>query len=205
MMPLIYRDWIVIKKTKAMYIGLLYLLFLIPNSGNSFMINYSTNFLFIFVAYLFFSYLTAYDYKYNGLAFSAAFPVSKKEIVESRYAFIGLAFLSYLGILVLFKTIMNALQGNGSTIDYRQIGFYIIIFSIFFSVIIPLYYKLGYQKIRWVMFIGMFMAAIFSSLFAEANLVFDAPTFLMIACIVGSSLYWYSSRVSCKIIKMKDL
>ena len=205
MMALLYRDWIVIKKTRAMYIGLLYLLFLIPNSGNSFMINYSTNFLFIFVAYLFFSYLTAYDYKYNGLAFSAAFPVSKEEIVSARYTFIGLTFLAYLCVLVLLKVIFNIFQQNDSLIDFRQLGFYIIIFSIFFSIIIPLYYKLGYQKIRWAMFFGMFTAAIISSLFAEANLMFNAPVFFIISCIAGGLLYWYSSRMSCRIIKTKDL
>lgn len=205
MIPLIYRDWMVIKKTRAMFIGLLYLLFLIPNTGNSFMISYSTNFLFIFVAYLFFSYLTAYDYKYNGLAFSAAFPVSKEEIVKARYAFIGLAFLAYLWILVLLKAILNRVQQNETLIDFRQLGFYIIIFSVFFSIIIPLYYKLGYQKIRWAMFFGMFTAAIISSLFAETNLLFNATVFFIIACIAGALLYWYSIRISCRIIKTKDL
>ncbi len=205
MRQLIYRDWILIKKSKSIYYALLYLLFLIPNQGNSFVMNYSTNFLFIFVVYLFFSYLTAYDYKYEGLTFTGALPVSKRDIVVSRYVFIGLSFLVFMGTIVGLKAIINLIQKEEIFLDVTQIGFYVLMFSLFFSIITPLYYKLGYQKIRWAMFIGMFVTAVTSSLLAEIEIVSNGIYFLLLALLVGSGIYWFSARVSSNILLTKDL
>ena len=205
MRSLLYRDWILIRKTRAIFFSLFYLFFLIPEKNNSFMLNYSTNFIFVLITYLFFSYLTAYDYKYNGLAFTSAFPVSKKDIVVSRYVFIAMAFTVYLAIIIAIKAIISYIQGSGLVMDFRQTSIYILVFSIFFSIIIPLYYKLGYQKIRWIMFAAMFAAAVLSGILQQSGFAFDSLLFFIASLITGSILYCFSMEISCRILVQKDL
>ena len=205
MKGLLYRDWALIKKTKTIYFGLFYLFFLIPDQNNSFLMNYSSNFLFIFIAYMFFSYLTAYDYKYNGLAFTSAFPVSKKDIVFSRYVFIVVAFVVYLVFLIIVKTFICLLQGMGLAMDFQQTGFFILIFSVFFSIIIPLYYKLGYQNMRWIMFIAMFLSSIISGILQNSSLNLNNLLFLVTTVIISGIIYRLSAGISCKLLIQQDL
>ena len=160
MASLLYKDWSIIKKTKALYFALLYFLFILPSFQNTdfYGKTFSANFFFIFVIYLPFSYLTAYDYKYNSNTFIPAFPVTKKDIVAGRYVFVGLTFAACLILLSAARIVVLAINGqelnimNG--IDYGQTGILISIFSLYFGIVLPLYYKFGYQKLRWLLMVA---------------------------------------------------
>lgn len=205
MISLLYRDWTLVKKTRAAFFGLFYLFLIVQNKADSLMVNYSTSFAFIFISYLFFSYLTAYDYKYNGLTFTAAFPVSKKAMVVSRYVFMAAIFTVFMIALIIIRAGVFYFRGMEYNLDLLQTGIYILIFSLFYSIIIPLYYKLGYQKIRWVMFIAMFAAAILSGILQQSGLALDTPVFLVASLIVGAIMYVISIEVSCMVLERTDL
>lgn len=211
MLNLLYKDWSIIKKTRALYFGLLYFFFVIPSSQNGSFISgkYLSNFFFIFVIYLLFTYLASYDYKYNGLTFMSAFPVSKKDIVKSRYTFVGLAFIFCLVLLIAVKTVIQISQGHDASfsdiITFEQAGMLFSSFALFFSIILPVYFKYGYQKIRWFMFIAMIISAIIPSIISETGADLNYPFFAG-AAIIGSYIcYMISYNLSIHFLESQDL
>jgi hypothetical protein len=158
---------------------------------------------------MFFSNLTAYDYKYNGLSFTAAFPVSKKDIVTARYIFVGLIFLCCTTLLLIIRAVNLVIQGQELTvlnsINYEQTGILFINFSLFFGTVIPLYFKLGYQKVRWFMFIAVFIVAVVSSVIMEKLPNLNQPVFVVIAAIAGFIIYLFSLNLSVRFLENNRL
>lgn len=202
MLALLYKDWSIIKKTRALYFSLLYFFIIIPamQKGSFIPGSYSTDFFFIFVVYLLFSYLTAYEYKYNGHLFVPAFPVSRKKIVEARYAFTVITFLICLAVLLLVKAAVMVIGKQQPTlagmINYEQAGVLFLIFGSFFGVILPVYYKLGYQKTRWFMFIAMIIAVVIPSIITETVSGLNSPVFLLVSIIAATLFLTVSLNIS---------
>lgn len=202
MQALLYKDWSILKKTRALYFSLFYFFIIIPTIQKGAFIpdNYSTDFFFIFVVYLLFSYLTAYDYKYNGHMFVPAFPVSQKKIVEARYAFTAITFLVCLAVLLLVKAAVLVIGIQKPTfqglINYEQTGVLFLIFGLFFGVILPVYYKLGYQKTRWFMFIAMIIAVVIPSILTAAVSGLNSPIFTLASMIATVLILMVSLKVS---------
>ena len=174
MASLLYKDWSIIKKTKALYFALLYFLFILPSFQNTdfYGKTFSANFFFIFVIYLPFSYLTAYDYKYNSNTFIPAFPVTKKDIVAGRYVFVGLTFAACLILLSAARIVVLAINGqelnimNG--IDYGQTGILISIFSLYlglYSVIL----QVRLPKLRWLLMVAAIISGAASSALSKSG------------------------------------
>lgn len=202
MQALLYKDWSILKKTRALYFSLFYFFIIIPTiqKGAFLPENYSTDFFFIFVVYLLFSYLTAYDYKYNGHMFVPAFPVSKKKIVEARYAFTTITFLICLAVLLLVKAAVLLIGKQQSelrdVVNYEQTGVLFLIFGLFFGVILPVYYRVGYQKTRWFMFIAMIIAVVIPSIITSAVSGLNSPVFTLVSMMAAVLILMVSLKVS---------
>ncbi|HEX2946219.1 MAG TPA: ABC-2 transporter permease [Clostridia bacterium] len=211
MLALLYKDWSIIKKTRALYFSLFYFFIIIPAMQNGSFLprNYSTDFFFIFVVYLLFSYLAAYDYKYNGHVFIPAFPVTKKKIVEARYIFASITFLSCLVILQIIKAAILLIGKQQLTlhgmINYEQTGVLFLIFGLFFGVILPVYYKLGYQKTRWFMFIAMIIAIVIPSIITSAGSSLDSPIFLLLSVLAVLLFFSVSIKISVKFVNSVNM
>lgn len=207
MASLLYKDWSIVKKTKALYFALLYFLLILPSFQNTNFYGkaFSANFFFIFIIYLLFSYLTAYDYKYNSDTFIPAFPVRKKDIVAARYVFVGLTFAACLILLSVARIAFLAIMGQELTImnslDYAQTGILISIFSLYFGIVIPLYYKYGYQKVRWLMMIATVISGAVSSTLSEMGLFLNQPMFMFLAAIIGAVIYFISFTISVNVFE----
>jgi ABC-2 type transport system permease protein len=211
MQALLYKDWSILKKTRALYFSLFYFFIIIPTMQKGSIIpdNYSTDFFFIFVVYLLFSYLTAYDYKYNGHMFVPAFPVSKKKIVEARYAFTIITFLICLAVLLLVKAAVLIIGKQQPSfqglINYEQTGVLFLIFGLFFGVILPVYYKLGYQKTRWLMFIAMIIAVVIPSIITAAVSGLNSPVFTLASMIAAALILMVSLKVSVNFTNSRNM
>ncbi|NLM52113.1 MAG: ABC-2 transporter permease [Firmicutes bacterium] len=211
MFSLLYRDFKILKKTWTFYFGLLYFLFLLPvtQKGSFFTQTYLQYFLFIYFSYLIFAYLTAYDYKYNALTFIPALPITKKDIVAARYLLAGITFLLCLVLQHIAKAII-LLKDNQAIIfnqlvNYAHIGMIFIAFSLFFSIIIPLYYKLDYQATRWVMYIAMLLTVAVTGMLTGIIPNPNQPWFLLTALGTGLFLLLFSFRFSVRILENKNL
>jgi ABC-2 type transport system permease protein len=210
MTSLLYKDWSIIKKTKALYFALLYFFFILPSFQNTdfFGKTFSANFFFIFVIYLLFSYLTAYDYKYNSNTFMPAFPVTKKDIVAGRYVFVGLTFAACLILLSVARIVVLAIKGQELNImngmDYGQTGILISVFSLYFGIVLPLYYKFGYQKVRWLMMVATIISGAASSALSEIGPDLNQPLFMFFAAIIGAVIYYFSFTISVNIFKNEN-
>ncbi len=202
MQALLYKDWSIIKNTRALYFSLFYFFIIIPTmmKGSLISENYSTDFFFIFVVYLLFSYLAAYDYKYNEHIFIPAFPVSRKKIVEARYAFTAITFLICLAILLLVKAAVPAIGKQQPAlqdiINYEQTGVLFLIFGLFFGVTLPVYYKLGYQKTRWFMFIAIIIAIVIPNIITEVVSGLNSPVFTLASMVAAILILMASLKIS---------
>ncbi|QQE78979.1 ABC-2 transporter permease [Alicyclobacillus sp. SO9] len=211
MYSLLYKDWSIIKKSRAIFFGFFYFLFMIPAANKDGILsnNNVQNFFFLFIIYLFFSYITAYDYKYNGLTLMSAFPVTKRKLVEARYLFLGLVFVAALSLLTAIKLISVLTKHYPlvftNIFDYKGVSILFLIFSMFFGIVIPLYYKLGYQKVRWVMFIAVIVSSLISGLLTAEMSFFSRPVIAFIVFIAGAIVYWSSMQLSVYFLEQRNL
>ena len=156
-------------------------------------------FLLHFVIYLPFSYLTAYDYKYNSNTLYQLFQL-QKDIVAGRYVFVGLTFAACLILLSAAKIVVLAINGqelnimNG--IDYGQTVILISIFSLYFGIVLPLYYKFGYQKVRWLMMVATIISGAASSALSEIGPDLNKPLFIFSQQSSASDILFFIYHIS---------
>lgn len=207
MTSLLYKDWSIIKKTRALYFSVLYFSLIMPSFQNMdfFGKSFLANFYYIFIIYLLFSYLTAYDYKYNSDNFIPAFPVTKKQIVAARYVFVALTFAACLVLQSVVRIVILVLKGQDINImnimDYGQAAILILVFSLYFGIVLPLYYKLGYQKLRLLMIGAAVISGTVSSVLSEVGLDMNRPLVMLFAVIISAVIYYFSFTISVNIYK----
>lgn len=143
MINLLKKDFIVsIKgegKSSLKYILLFIAAYFFMNSASYFLMP-------IFVSYLMLGNTFYNDYKDNNINFINSVPTKKEDIVYSKYI---LALILIISTIVVFGLINTGL----SRYYYREtvlndIYFALNIFLIIVSVVLPLYFKFGYHKVR---------------------------------------------------------
>ncbi|MBN1903637.1 MAG: ABC-2 transporter permease [Deltaproteobacteria bacterium] len=98
--------------------------------------------------------------KYRTEAFFASLPVSRREIVLSRYGAVIVIFLIYAVVTYLLD-ISNVIHADKSKAMSIPVGYYISVFfslAILSSVTLPLYFKLGYTKAKGIEIFFIFLA-----------------------------------------------
>ena len=88
-----------------------------------------------------------------------------------------------------------------NVIDYSQTGILISIISLFFGIVLPLCYKFGYQRVRWIMIVAMIIAGAASSALSEIGPALNQPLFMFFAVIIGAVIYYFSFIISVNIYK----
>lgn len=205
MKALIYRDIMLIAKSKVVYISFFLILLLLPQDlGISVLNKVSSSMVLLFLIYIFYSYITAYDYKYDGLKFSSTMPVSRREIVISRYLFLCITFIIYGALYAIIKGSIHYINGHEILTILSDLGRYFLLFSIFFSIVIPLYYKFGYMNMRWAMFCGMIVVGIGSGLLSIITSIINPPFLFFISLITGTIMLLLSSNLSCVFFSRKE-
>lgn len=145
MINLIKKDFIVSIKAEGKSNIKYILLFLF---GYFFMNSLSYYAMPVFISYLVLANTFYYDYKNNNMNFINSMPTKKEDIVYSKYI---LALIIIISNTIVFSIVNNLL----SKIYYREavlndVYYAISLFLIIASVVIPLYFKFGYHKIRIV-------------------------------------------------------
>lgn len=170
-------------------------------------------FLVLFVIiFLLSSSISMVDETYKkGCAYLCTTPYTRRQIVISKYVFTYIVFIAYVGIYFLESMFLKKY-----TVDLTAklvIGSLLFI-SIFRGVLIPLEYKFGYEKAKYIIMISI-MAVPFVSSYVIGNFDFsfmDLSWFyknenlfgiLCIGCIV--ILNFVSIILSCKIFENKDM
>lgn len=151
--------------------------------------------------------VSALEFKYKGAAYLTLTPYTRTNIVIAKYIFVFLLFLlcifSYGIADVMFKEVPS--------LKVTDIIITLFIQITFWSIYLPLEYKLGYNNIKnyfALLFIGMpwVITIVFKYMNAETFKIIESFTHLMIYLfIVLIAIVLISIRVSIKIYNNKNL
>ncbi|WP_159883546.1 ABC-2 transporter permease [Paenibacillus puerhi] len=166
----------------------------------------------LYVIFLLFSTVSTMEYKYRGAALLCATPYTRKAIVRSRYYFIMTLFLvCYMiyGLTALFSPIKIEM------LHFADVGRAFLLIMVAFGVIIPVQYRFGYEKSKYIFFFLVFLTPFvlpyFANLFqTRSSLLPIAPPispffmewFFIVAALAIGEL---SSRISIRVYANQNL
>lgn len=143
MINLIKKDFIVSMRAEGKSNIKYILLFLF---GYFFMNSFSYFATPVFISYLIFANTFYYDYKSNNMDFLNSMPTNKENIVYSKYILALIIIITNTIIFGIVNTIFSKLYYRETVLN--DVYYSINLFLIIVSVIIPLYFKFGYHKVR---------------------------------------------------------
>ncbi|MGF9916750.1 ABC-2 transporter permease [Paenibacillus ehimensis] len=109
----------------------------------------------LYISFLLFSTVSMTDYKYKGSTFLCATPFTRKTIVISTYCFIIAIFI---GCCCLYTLVALISPWKVGLLDLSDVGRTFFLISIIFGVMIPVQYRFGYEKSRYIFFFLIFLA-----------------------------------------------
>ncbi len=114
----------------------------------------------IMTAYMMVNYLNSYDFRYKTEVLFRSLPVSTEWLVASRYISTPLFLLVPLCAVVLLRLALAA-AGMFPLRELMTAEYAVQVLGVgllYFAIFLPLYYKLGYVKCRWITIVGMGLA-----------------------------------------------
>lgn len=187
MLTLVYKDFLLQRGAKSF----IYMLVMPVVSAFAF----STDALYVIMpyiagSYLYIVYANALDDKYKSENIFISMPVKRSSIVGAKYLgmfaymIVFLAAVSVLSLLIrLFVPGFEAV----TTISWSLIVQFIIIAAVYYGILFPLYFKLGYIKSRWVNYIAMIFSA---GIYITATKGMTAFTGIEIASLQASLMFF---------------
>lgn len=108
----------------------------------------------LFIVYLLFNSISMAEDKFRGAAYLCATPYTRKKLVNAKYMMIAALFL---GCYLLYT--LTALFGpiEMRMLNLYDIGLAFLILQLAFGIIIPVQYRFGYEKSRYIFFFMIFM------------------------------------------------
>lgn len=209
MRNLILKDFALLKTSRLYWMGFLYTLFIIFDRGEGSSFFGTSTFFLVFITYIFVNYLNSYEYMYHGDRFINAFPVSRREVVESRYASVLILAGGFFLLAYGLRTILWALgyPYTSGVVNIPQLTIVIFAVSLYYGVMLPLYFKLGYEKLRWMNFISLIVVSAASSVLGVV--LISVPFFMnwlipLISVAIGSVALYMSLQFSIKAYSRRD-
>ena len=209
MRNLIQKDFALLRSGRLLWMGLIYTTFILFDRGESDSFFGTSTFFLVFVTYIFVNYLNSYDYMYHGDQFLNAFPVSRAEVVESRYASVLLLSGGFFCLAYGLRAIMWALgypYANG-IVSFPQLTIVILAVALYYGLMLPLYFKLGYERLRWLNFIALIAVSVVSSIIGV--LMLSVPMFMswwmpLVSIAISSVILFASVQVAIKHYEGRD-
>ncbi len=197
MRSLIFKDLALLRSSRLFFIGLLYSLFIIFDRGGSDSALGTSTFFLVFISYIFVNYLNSYDYMNHGDRFVNAFPVSRKQVVEGRYGSVMILVICFLVLSYGLRTLLWILGYPYATGVVNIPQFTVVIFAVclYYGIMLPLYFKLGYEKLRWINLISLIIVSVASTVISA--LIGSFPLFSKWWMpILGIFVGWIVLRIS---------
>jgi len=165
MRSLILKDFTLLQSSRLYLMGLLYTLFIVFDRGNANSLFETSTFFLVFITYIFVNYLNSYDYTYKGDRFVNAFPVSRKEVVESRYMSVIILVGGFFSLAYGLRSILYILgypYAKG-IVDLMQLSVVILAVGFYYGIMLPLYFKFGFERLRWINFLSFIVVSVLAS------------------------------------------
>lgn len=166
----------------------------------------------LYVEYILFGTVSTIEDKYKGASLLCTTPYTRSALVKAKYLFILIVFIcSY--VIYTITTYLAPIGMERLTLSVVGLSFFIT--TIYFAIVMPLQYKFGYEKTRYIsfgiIFLTPFIIPNIGKWIQSKNINFDiveslpqvvqnlAP--IVIALIIGLVSMYMSIRIYSK----KDL
>lgn len=209
MRNLILKDFALLKSSRLYFIGVIYSIFILFDRGEGGSSFAPSTFFLVFITYMFVNYLNSYDYTYQGDRFVNAFPVSRREVVESRYASVLILAGGFLLLAYGLRTVFWAFGYPyvGDVVNILQLTIVIFAISLYYGIMLPLYFKLGYEKMRWMNFIALIVVSVTSSILGAVltTVPFFQSRWMPFASLaIGALILFGSVQMAVKAYERRD-
>ncbi|WP_010274328.1 ABC-2 transporter permease [Paenibacillus senegalensis] len=108
----------------------------------------------LYVVFLLFNTVSMMEDKYRGAALLCATPYTRTALVAAKYLFI---FSVFFGCFILYTLAVLLSPVTISMIDMYDFGRALLLFTVIFGVLIPVQYRFGYEKSRYIFFFLVFL------------------------------------------------
>lgn len=159
----------------------------------------------LFIVYLLFNSVSMAEDKFRGAAYLCATPYTRNKLVLSKYVLIVLLFGGCF-ILYMLTALLSPIEMR--FLNLYDIGLAMLILHIAFGIIIPVQYRFGYEKSKYIFFFMIFLTPFVMpnvvKVLQNNNIDFAAIPisqpmqgllFVLLACAVGAISLSLSSRI----------
>lgn len=167
----------------------------------------------IFIQFMIYSSIALIETKYNkAQLLMCALPYSRKTLVQSKYCFNIIVFLVCTLAYIILANVSNTRIGDVNIMAITQ-SFFLV--NLFFAFIIPLEYKFGYEKTKYISFLIMyatpFLIGLLSKNISDGKVNFDfieqmpKSQFMLALYVITFIIIYISYKISVHIFSNKDL
>ncbi|MGN9865975.1 ABC-2 transporter permease [Bacillus swezeyi] len=166
----------------------------------------------LLVEYILFGTISKAEDKYKGAALLCATPYTRKTFVKAKYLFVFVIFM-FIVVIRIITAIIAPLSIEKLSVDALGITF--LTLSIIFGVLLPLQFKFGYDKTRFISFFIIFLIPFVSPVLIREiqsnpfsftiTLPFPQVIQAWLPCLVSLIIGFISMIISLKIYAKKDL
>lgn len=108
----------------------------------------------IYLEYILFGTVSQCEDKYKGAAYICATPYTRSTFVKAKYLLIFVIFICSAAIHMITSAIVPS---GMEIINFHTLGITLLIVSIVFGILIPVQFKFGYNKIKFISFFIIFL------------------------------------------------
>ncbi len=145
--------------------------------------------------------------------YALTLPLSRKDIVKSKYELLLLLSVTGAVIGLVVSIIYNVIVGEVSVEDILMMGIMMVAISIaLLGIVMPVIYKFGVEKARILMMVCIFLpiVLILGLVYAAENLGIDLPEvsnllLVVMTLIISAAVFLLSYFISLKIYSKTDL
>lgn len=156
MLSLILKDLLIQKKNLIFaFLYIIFIMFVLPYQT----MGATLSICICAISYITISSASAYDDRNNGNIFLNTLPISKEKIVLSKYVsiflYVALTTVIYFIIYIFTSSLNLKITLYPVTLDGIIYGLFLV--SIMCSLYLPVFFKFGYMKSKWIFFIMFFV------------------------------------------------
>ncbi|WP_144027893.1 ABC-2 transporter permease [Paenibacillus sp. 32352] len=108
----------------------------------------------LYILFLTFSSVSMSEFKHKGSALLCATPYGRAAIIQSKYLFLLLLFI---GCSILYTVTSWLVPQQMGMLSLSEFAYCFLILTVVFSIMVPVQYRLGFEKARYMFSISIFV------------------------------------------------
>ncbi|KOS28574.1 ABC transporter permease [Bacillus anthracis] len=162
--------------------------------------------------HILFSTISKFEDQYKGAALLCAIPYTRNTFVKAKYLFLFIIFICISIIRIIISIIMPS---GIEKLSVNALGITFLILSILFGILLPIQFKFGYDKTKFISFFTCFLIPFVAptlirgvqSIHIDFTITFPFPQITQdwMLCFISLVISLVSMIISLKIYAKKDL